>query len=70
MEYDLTVKQARMLLLRKQGLLGDYRFECKRGVLNYVKQAGCIQFDPIDICGRNAELVLQSVWHRVQHEHL
>ncbi|WP_279220273.1 hypothetical protein [Lachnotalea sp. AF33-28] len=30
MEYDLTVKQARMLLLRKQGLLGDYRFEMRQ----------------------------------------
>ena len=32
----------------------------KEGVLDYIKQAGCIQFDPIDICGKNHELVLQS----------
>lgn len=30
------------------------------GVCDYIRQAGCIQFDPIDVCGKNAELVLQS----------
>lgn len=29
-------------------------------VYDFVEQAGCIQFDPIDVCGKNAELVLQS----------
>lgn len=24
------------------------------------QQAGCIQFDPVGVCGRNADLVLQS----------
>lgn len=24
------------------------------------RQAGCIQFDPVDSCGKNAELTLQS----------
>ena len=26
----------------------------------FVCQAGCIQFDPVDVCGKNAELTLQS----------
>jgi uncharacterized protein YcaQ len=56
----LTKQQARQFILIKQGLLGEYRFEGKEGVLTYVRQAGCIQFDPIDVCGKNAELVLQS----------
>jgi uncharacterized protein YcaQ len=56
----LTKQQARLFLLKKQGLLGDYRFIGKEGILEYVGQAGCIQFDPIDVCGKNAELVLQS----------
>ena len=56
----LTNRQARQFTLRKQGLLGTYRFEGKQGALEYVRQAGCIQFDPVDVCGRNAELVLQS----------
>lgn len=58
--YSLTNKQARHFILLKQGLIGNYRFEGKQGVLDFVSQAGCIQFDPIDICGKNSELVLQS----------
>jgi uncharacterized protein YcaQ len=56
----LTKQQARQFILVKQGLLGDYRFTGKEGILQYVKQAGCIQFDPVDVCGKNADLVLQS----------
>ena len=56
----LTKKQARRFMLIKQGLLGDYRFKGKEGILAFVRQAGCIQYDPLDICGKNGELVLQS----------
>ncbi len=56
----LTIGQARRFLLTKHGLVGQHTFTGKDGVLAYVRQAGCIQFDPVDICGRNAELVLQS----------
>ncbi|HWR23859.1 MAG TPA: crosslink repair DNA glycosylase YcaQ family protein [Feifaniaceae bacterium] len=56
----LTKKQARRFLLRKHGLLGGYRFSGKQGALEFIRQAGCIQFDPVDVCGKNAELVLQS----------
>jgi uncharacterized protein YcaQ len=56
----LTKQQARQFMLVKQGLLGDYKFVGKEGILEYIRQAGCIQFDPIDVCGKNAELVLQS----------
>ncbi|MBE0601334.1 MAG: YcaQ family DNA glycosylase, partial [Firmicutes bacterium] len=41
-------------------LLGEHRFIGKPGALSYVRQAGCIQFDPVDACGKNAELTLQS----------
>ena len=56
----ITLSQARQFILRKQGLLGDYRFIRKDGAYQYVRQAGCIQFDPVDVCGKNAELTLQS----------
>lgn len=56
----LTNRQAREFILLKQGLLGEYKFIDEKGVCEYIKQAGCIQFDPIDVCGKNAELVLQS----------
>lgn len=55
-----TNQQARRFLLSKQGLLGEYRFMGKEGAFQFVRQAGCIQFDPINPCGRNAELTLQS----------
>lgn len=47
-------------MLCKHGLLGEYRFAGKEGILSFVRQAGCIQYDPVDVCGRNADLVLQS----------
>lgn len=57
---QLTNRQARQFLLLKHGLLGEYRFTVKQGILDFVRQVGCIQYDPIDVCGKNAELVLQS----------
>lgn len=59
-EIKLTNQQARCFILLKQGLIGDYKFTGREGILNFVEQAGCIQYDPIDVCGKNAELVLQS----------
>lgn len=56
----LTNKQARRFILLKHGLLGAHRFKGKPGVLEFVRQSGCIQFDPVDVCGKNAELTLQS----------
>jgi uncharacterized protein YcaQ len=56
----ITRQQARQFILAKQGLIGKYRFTGKDGAYAYVCQAGCIQFDPVDVCGKNAELTLQS----------
>ncbi len=56
----VTLDQARQFILLRQGLLGEHRFIGKDGAYRYVRQAGCIQFDPVDVCGRNAELTLQS----------
>lgn len=56
----LTIEQARRFMLLKQGLIGEYRFIGKHGALDYVRQAGCIQFDPVDVCGKMAEITLQS----------
>lgn len=57
---DLTNEQARRFMLLKHGLIGNYKFIGKQGVLDFVHQAGCIQYDPIDVCGKNSELVLHS----------
>ena len=56
----ITPDRARQFILLRQGLLGEHRFIGKAGAYQYVRQAGCIQFDPVDVCGRNAELTLQS----------
>lgn len=56
----ITKQQARQFILAKQGLIGAYRFVGKDGAYEYVRQAGCIQYDPVDVCGKNAELTLQS----------
>ncbi len=56
----ITKQEARRFILARQGLLGPYRFSGKEGAYAFVRQAGCIQFDPVDVCGRNAELTLQS----------
>ncbi|MCK5758731.1 MAG: YcaQ family DNA glycosylase [Clostridiales bacterium] len=57
---SITKKEAGKFILMKQGLYGPYKFIGKTGIMEYIKQAGCIQYDPIDICGKNHELVLQS----------
>ena len=57
---NITKQQARQFILLKQGLLGEHKFHGKEGVMAYIRQAGCIQFDPIDICGKNSEITLQS----------
>jgi uncharacterized protein YcaQ len=57
---QLTNRQARQFLLLKHGLLGKYKFSGKQGILDFARQVNCIQYDPIDVCGKNAELVLQS----------
>lgn len=56
----VSLAQARRFLLRRQGLLGKHKFIGLQGAFDFIRQAGSIQFDPIDVCGRNPDLVLQS----------
>lgn len=56
----ISLEQARQFILSKQGLLGAHQFIGKDGAYRYIRQAGCIQYDPMDVCGKNAELTLQS----------
>ncbi|MBR3017247.1 MAG: YcaQ family DNA glycosylase [Clostridia bacterium] len=56
----ITKDQAKQFILSKQGLMGKHRFIGKDGAFQFVRQAGCIQYDPVDVCGKNAELTLQS----------
>lgn len=63
-QITLTNLQARRFLLKKHGLIGEHLYEGKDGTLACIRDLGCIQYDPVDVCGKNPELVLQS---RVKH---
>ena len=67
---NITPDQARQFMLLKQGLLGKHRFAGKDGAYQYVRQAGCIQFDPVDVCGKSHELALLARIHGFSHHML
>ncbi len=56
----LDPAQARRFLLLHQRLLPPRRLKGKAGALELFEHLGCIQYDPIDIVGRNPDLVLQA----------
>ena len=56
----LTNRQARQFLLRHNGLIGEYVYSGKDGIMSFIRRVGCIQYDPVDICSRNADIVLNS----------
>jgi uncharacterized protein YcaQ len=56
----LTKTEARRFLLAHQRLWPPRQLQGKPGILAYVGHVGCIQFDPINVVGRNPDLVLQS----------
>ncbi|XEC92634.1 winged helix-turn-helix domain-containing protein [Paenibacillus tarimensis] len=55
-----TNQEARRFLLSYHGLGEIPIFSGKEGVMDFIRRAGCIQYDPLNIVGRNPELVLQS----------
>jgi uncharacterized protein YcaQ len=57
---EITKSQARRFLLAHQGLWPPYALQGKPGALDFIRRVNCIQFDPLDIVGRNPELVLQA----------
>ncbi len=56
----LTRLQARRFLLAHQSLWPPRKLKGKQGVIEFIRSVGTIQFDPINVVGRNADLVLQS----------
>jgi uncharacterized protein YcaQ len=56
----ITKTEARRFMLRHHRLYPPRNIKGKQGVLDYIRHVGCIQFDPINIVGRNPDLVLQS----------
>ncbi len=58
--YNQSKENTRRYLLAYHGLLNEKKHEGTDGIMDFVRKVGCIQFDPIDVCGRNADLTLQS----------
>lgn len=57
---SISQKTARRFLVAYHGLDRYSDSGREKSILNYFRKVGSVQFDPLDICGRNAELVLQS----------
>lgn len=56
----ISLSEARRLMLACQGLYPPRNWKGKRGVKSFYKRVRAIQFDPINVVGRNPDLVLQS----------
>jgi len=56
----ITKEEARNFLIRYQKLSNKEPLSGVGGILDYIKMAGCIQYDPLNMIARNADLVLQS----------
>ena len=57
---QISKLEARKFILKKHHLYGKKMLKGKEDILAFIRQVGCLQYDPIDVCGKNAELVLQS----------
>jgi uncharacterized protein YcaQ len=57
---SISKAQARRFLLNHQYLYPPQQIKGRDGILSFIQHVGCIQFDPINVVGRNPDLVLQS----------
>ncbi len=58
--FVISQQTARRTLLACQGLYPPRSWSGKRGAKSFLKKVRSIQFDPINVVGRNPDLVLQS----------
>lgn len=66
----LTNQQARDMLIRYHNLDGADGFRGLAGARRMMDRLGTIQFDPLNVAGRNADLTLQSRVQNYRPEHL
>ena len=57
---QISKRDARRFLLAHQNLWPPRNLKGKAGILNLIYHLGCIQYDTINVVGRNADLALQS----------
>jgi len=60
MPMQITKDELKWFLVEYQGLGRLRQYEGKSGVMDFMNQVGCIQYDPLNVVGRNSDLVLQS----------
>ena len=58
--YEISKETARNFLVSYQGLNGLGQYEGYEGVKRFLEHVRCIQYDPLNVVGRNPDLVLQS----------
>ncbi|WP_426351176.1 winged helix-turn-helix domain-containing protein [Alloiococcus sp. CFN-8] len=56
----LSKEQLRSFLVTYQGLNYPKPFKGLEGIKEFVKRVGCLQYDPLNVVGRNIDLILQS----------
>ncbi|WP_097015412.1 DNA glycosylase AlkZ-like family protein [Anaerocolumna aminovalerica] len=66
----ISKEEARNYLVRYHNLDGIEDFYGEEGVLKYFRRVGSIQYDPLNVVGRNPDLVLQSRIKDYSHEML
>lgn len=57
---EISKVEARRFLTHYHGLNGNRPYTGEKGILDYMHKVGCIQYDPLNVVGRNADLVLQA----------
>lgn len=56
----ISKEQLRKFLVIYQGLHNPKTFKGYTGIEEFVKRVGCLQYDPLNVVGRNIDLILQS----------
>jgi uncharacterized protein YcaQ len=56
----ISKEQLRKFLVIYQGLHYPKTFKGYAGIKEFVKRVGCLQYDPLNVVGRNIDLILQS----------
>lgn len=60
----ISKEELRRFLIIYQGLHDPNTFKGYGGIKQFVQRVGCLQYDPLNVVGRNIDLVLQS---RIDH---
>ncbi|MFT4143381.1 MAG: winged helix DNA-binding domain-containing protein [Mobilitalea sp.] len=56
----ISKEEARSFLIQYHNLNNSQNYCGKEGILSYFSKVGSVQYDPLNVVGRNADLVLQS----------